>query len=346
MNNEAQGSLSGVSALMAQRLKYEEWIAALDARRATTPQHVFDRVRGDYERRLQAVLDQLATHRGELEIQAQTLAAQLENLKTEEQARRDERDELELRAHVGELSPEAYAAAVKQLDDTLGLLSGRQTSISTELDRTQQFLTAAKAPTPRAPSIVQPPPAPAPEPPRVQTQPAPVPRPVAPAPQPVPRPAPPPPAAPMAAAPPAPQQPAPNFDELAFLNSVVGPNARRQEPPSASVPSAPNSGDDLGIMREDAATLGDALLARVNKPAPDNIVRQEPTDALSGARGRAGSANSPLAANVTGNNPIVLRNSGSESSATHKTLKCAECGSMNYPTEWYCERCGAELASL
>jgi hypothetical protein len=29
-----------------------------------------------------------------------------------------------------------------------------------------------------------------------------------------------------------------------------------------------------------------------------------------------------------------------------KTLKCAECGSMNYPTEWYCERCGGELAAL
>ena len=27
-----------------------------------------------------------------------------------------------------------------------------------------------------------------------------------------------------------------------------------------------------------------------------------------------------------------------------KTLKCGECGTMNYPTEWYCERCGAELA--
>src|ERR1041385_5680099 len=29
-----------------------------------------------------------------------------------------------------------------------------------------------------------------------------------------------------------------------------------------------------------------------------------------------------------------------------KTLKCGECGSMNRPTEWYCERCGAELAAL
>ncbi|SRR6266542_1444460 len=30
----------------------------------------------------------------------------------------------------------------------------------------------------------------------------------------------------------------------------------------------------------------------------------------------------------------------------HKTLKCPECGAMNYPTEWYCERCGGELATL
>jgi hypothetical protein len=29
-----------------------------------------------------------------------------------------------------------------------------------------------------------------------------------------------------------------------------------------------------------------------------------------------------------------------------KSLKCQECGTMNYPTEWYCERCGGELAAM
>jgi hypothetical protein len=29
-----------------------------------------------------------------------------------------------------------------------------------------------------------------------------------------------------------------------------------------------------------------------------------------------------------------------------KTLRCAECGTMNYASEWYCERCGGELAVL
>jgi len=34
------------------------------------------------------------------------------------------------------------------------------------------------------------------------------------------------------------------------------------------------------------------------------------------------------------------------SSKATKSLKCKECGAMNLPTEWYCERCGAELAAL
>ena len=29
-----------------------------------------------------------------------------------------------------------------------------------------------------------------------------------------------------------------------------------------------------------------------------------------------------------------------------RTLKCGECGSLNRATEWYCEKCGAELATL
>ena len=33
-------------------------------------------------------------------------------------------------------------------------------------------------------------------------------------------------------------------------------------------------------------------------------------------------------------------------SGSVKTLKCGECGTLNRPTEWYCERCGAELAAL
>lgn len=29
-----------------------------------------------------------------------------------------------------------------------------------------------------------------------------------------------------------------------------------------------------------------------------------------------------------------------------KTVKCGDCGTLNLPTEWYCENCGAELTAL
>jgi hypothetical protein len=76
--------------------------------------------------------------------------------------------------------------------------------------------------------------------------------------------------------------------------------------------------------------------------AQDKIVN---TDGAPGPKIETGKVGqrSPMAANVSGNNPIVLRD---KSHGSAKTLKCGECGAPNYPTEWYCERCGAELASL
>ncbi len=37
--------------------------------------------------------------------------------------------------------------------------------------------------------------------------------------------------------------------------------------------------------------------------------------------------------------------SSDDGASDPKSLKCHECGTMNFPTEWYCERCGGELAA-
>ena len=42
-------SLSELPALIAERRRYESWLVALDARRETTPAHVFERVQADYQ---------------------------------------------------------------------------------------------------------------------------------------------------------------------------------------------------------------------------------------------------------------------------------------------------------
>ncbi|HYK10729.1 MAG TPA: hypothetical protein VEV39_08015 [Gemmatimonadales bacterium] len=46
---------------------------------------------------------------------------------------------------------------------------------------------------------------------------------------------------------------------------------------------------------------------------------------------------------ITQESDPVIAESGEE---PVKTLKCKDCGTMNLPTEWYCENCGAELAAL
>ena len=100
---DSNRSLNEVPALLDERRRYEGWLAALDARRESTPKHVFERVQADYKTRLQRVAERLASHRSAIEEERASVQSRLSLLEAEEQLRRDERAELELRAHVGEL---------------------------------------------------------------------------------------------------------------------------------------------------------------------------------------------------------------------------------------------------
>jgi hypothetical protein len=93
--------------------------------------------------------------------------------------------------------------------------------------------------------------------------------------------------------------------------------------------------------RGDERARRDSFAQRASDEDIVNLAN-DPDATLHGA-GSGRSAGSPLAMNVSGNIPIVIKDKSSEAA---KSLKCGECGAMNYPTEWYCERCGAELASL
>jgi hypothetical protein len=112
-------------------------------------------------------------------------------------------------------------------------------------------------------------------------------------------------------APPAGADAAAAFDELAFLNSVV-------QPRPMAVP---------GIA--DFAPAPNAAPRRAAAGAPDPLGHE--------------SAATRAAAVTPEGGPAFLRETPTEQV---KTLKCQECGTMNYPTEWYCERCGGELAAL
>jgi hypothetical protein len=343
---DSDRKLSEVPALIEERHRYEAWIAALDARRDSTPKHVFERVQSDYRERLHRVEEQIAAHRQSIQEEQASLDSRLSLLKAEEQLRRDERAELELRAHVGEVAGSEAEEAFRAVDEVIERLVGEKA----ELDRRVAALAGLLERRPSEPSSRAEPSAPAPAPAQATAPSAPTPA--------------------SAATPPsgektervepgASKPSGDSFDELAFLNEVVGHKERpatagqRTAPQAAPAPPAANQPPagkaQPATAQPSNAPPAAAQAAATGKPsapamaAPDEPAMSESLLAgLGDAPRRPGER--PFAANVPANTPIVLRTvTAAEQS---KTLKCGECGTMNYPTEWYCERCGAELAAL
>jgi hypothetical protein len=102
-------------------------------------------------------------------------------------------------------------------------------------------------------------------------------------------------------------------DELAFLKSVT-------------------DDDKHGIKASRAS--GQQRVPEHIKPPPsldDNIPPMPPRQ--------------PVDVGASGVAPIDKDGPGKRlTAALEKSLKCKECGTMNMPTEWYCEKCGAELS--
>jgi hypothetical protein len=143
------------------------------------------------------------------------------------------------------------------------------------------------------------------------------------APAPTPPPAPPP--EPVAAAPV--PQPEPVV-EAPPAAKAPPPRPREPEPAPAAAPPS----DELAFIKSVAAE-------EERKPAPPPPSRRPSNPGGGGgsparahdATPAAGAATAPGKPGATG---------------VAKTLKCGECGTLNRPTEWYCERCGAELAGI
>ena len=122
-----------------------------------------------------------------------------------------------------------------------------------------------------------------------------------------------------------------SFDELAFLNAVTDPTA---SPPPTATPAQSLTGQfatqKSGAVATQAPPGGTPTQARpAAGTGPSNTV--PPT-----ASGSQPSAPAP-------ETPEYLKDVPTEAT---KTLKCNECGTMNFATEWYCERCGGELAAM
>ncbi|MEO6445764.1 MAG: hypothetical protein ABIZ91_10275, partial [Gemmatimonadaceae bacterium] len=132
--------LDALGDLLEERRRFEGWLAQLESRRGDSPARVVDRVRGDYQRRLDGVLEQLRGRASELEASATTLRERLEVLATEEGARRDERAETELRSLVGEFEADLAGERIAACDEAITRLSAEQEGLASELQRVTEVL--------------------------------------------------------------------------------------------------------------------------------------------------------------------------------------------------------------
>jgi hypothetical protein len=263
-----------IATLIEERHRYEKWLTALDTRLATTPPPVYARVRADYEERLSGVLERLGSRSVELREGIDTLAEAVAALQANVDGKRDERAEAEVRAAVGEFTPEEWDEMSRGADTEIARIEGQRGEMAAELTRMQELLAAASAPPPAPPPRVMP----------------------------TPRPAPP--------APPAIARSTPRS------TPAVSPSLSGAVPtPAGGAPAHAGMLDTLGAS-----------------PHPG-----QPRHAATSGGGGAPAITAPTGV------PVYLRDAPSQQA---KTLKCAECGTLNFPTEWYCERCGGELAAL
>ncbi len=282
MSEKEPVSLDALNGLLKERQRYEEWLAALEAKRATTPESVYQRVQADYQVRLRDVSAKLAERAGELKETIDSLTARLDEISTQETQQREARQEAELRAAVGEYTQKQWKEIGGAWDNELSRLTKDKNALDTQVKELRRIYTLTmkeKAQAPGAPAQS----APAPS---TEAQRTPI--------------------SPVVSRPAVPEPP------------TLNPPSRYEPPgqtPSPSAGGKPRSPfDQFPVLRPQGGTAP-------APPGPSAAIATPPKVP------QTGRANDPR-------------------SEQHKTLKCPECGAANYPTEWYCERCGGELATM
>lgn len=316
MSKAKTNALDALRTLIAERQQYEQWLATLEAKREAAPEHVLERVREDYIGRLDRVVGEIRGHSEELQLSISTLSSRLVEVAREEDTRREGLQEAELRAAVGEYEPEQWHSLKSDAEAALEKIAADRESLDSQLSelRSIQKLSEASGPAPTSPS-----PAPA------ETRAAP--------------------------APPAEAQPRPTEPATAAVPIVA-----KSQPDAAA--SAPQSGGHRAGTAADARVPVEQPKA-ASQPAPSTNSSAPPTPATpagerlplepvaEAASSFAGSGQRPRGTkSPPGGVAAVRAKSEAVRTDAAKTLKCPECGTANYPTEWYCERCGGELATM
>ena len=317
MSKAKTNALDALRALIAERQQYEQWLSTLEAKREAAPEHVLERVREDYIGRLNRVVGEIRGHSEELQLSISTLSSRLVEVARDEDTRREGLQEAELRAAVGEYEPEQWHTLKSEAEAALEKIAADRESLDNQLSelRAIQKLSEASGPATEVTSSAS-----------AETR----------------------------------TEPSPSAES----------QSRPNEPATAAVPIVPKSQPETvpqAAPQGGGHRAGTAADARVPveeaKPAPQAASSANPNSAptpgtppgerlplepvAEAASSFAGSGQRPRGTkSPPGGVAAVRSKSEAVRSDAAKTLKCPECGTPNYPTEWYCERCGGELATM
>ncbi len=292
MKDKTSASLEALTGLLGERQRYEEWLSALESRKPSTPDSVYQRVRTDYQSRLKDVSDRLAARAGELKSHIDTLTSKLQDIAREENAQHEARQEAEVRSAVGEYTEEEWLRIKTESEKQLARVAHDRTSTETQLAELNRVFTLST--NPGAAAAVAPVQVPSVSP-----------------------------------------KPAPAVEQNPSRKTGTGGWPQRDGDASASTISvSPGVSSDRGASKPAASTSPFEEFSALGQKGSDDGAAAKPEDAKPAA--------------VSTATPTKSKRSGLPDLRTEqqKTLKCPECGAMNYPTEWYCERCGGELATL
>jgi hypothetical protein len=275
-------SLDALNGLLKERQRYEEWLAALEAKRATTSESVYQRVQADYQTRLREVSGKLAERAGELRESIDALTLKLEDTTRQETQQREARQEAELRAAVGEYTDKQWKEIGGAWDKELSRLGKEKSALDAQLSELNRIFALSMKEKQSAAIAMR---------------------------------------------------TADSQDGSRAPISPVVPRAAIPEPPTLNPPSRV---EQTPPPRAQAPTPGAPTTGR------------SPFDQFPVLRPGASTGSPPSGTTAVATPPSVPKSGGGQDprSEQHKTLKCPECGAANYPTEWYCERCGGELATM
>jgi hypothetical protein len=338
-------SLEEVRALVAERQRYDDWLAALEAKRADTPPRVFERVYGDYIGRRGDVLARLQAHVGRLTALGDELDQRLADLDAQLRGHEDEMAEGALRNLVGEYDGDRWDAERRDIEGKMAALNEHRGALLAEFDEVRSLFASARViPEPAGEPVSMPsdalPPAewPTPEAEAVASE--------------------------GMVASTALEETAAGDDSIFVVASDTAPEilvetveepvaAPDDEPLELDTP-VPTSGPAIPSTTPDAEDVLALFGESAGDSAPQSEVDEDPFDDLAFLRSApepeavadTGLTAPPAVSPDGGTAPAMGQGGGAAEHSPQNTLRCTECGTMNSPTEWYCERCGGELAAL